>query len=548
MNLKKLAKEVSATYFKKGDLLLKKNAVRELEEEEKNKFIAFVDDGEASYDVMINIDKTFEILEHSCDCEEKYIFCEHKVAVALHLKDRGKSDDNSVAKKIRAKKIDENRNLINSIDEESLRDWLYDLSKANKEILHMIKAKFQKQDVILTRLTIETKSNEIVNAILGKAKYFDASKITKIINLWQPYHIAIIDELMSDYEQDKIELFEDLVTYIAAMNSRSKTNSQKLWKYIGLLYEKLSIKINDLPLSKKRNLIQYLSDKCLKKIYNPDLHKLVFTHIECLNEEDRKKNISNIIKVLNKYSSIPSLEEAMDQLESQGLLKDYISLFETQLDSTPYNIKLINKHIEYDFQSEAERRCMHAMKVLNNYEFKLPYAEVLKKLYLDTHDEEAYIEIVKEYLPYSLNFDDYVAFYNYEPGLADQDTVFNKVNKMLSKHDGKIEVGEFIFKVLNFQEKYSDMIEHISASYPVAFFYPYVEQIVASNKALLLEKLIHFRYANFTMRFVSQDDKKLYFDILDKYYTKKEIYELFTSRRVYSPMYESLQAYLRDYI
>ena len=75
INIHLLSKSIASTKLKNAD----KINIRELEEEGKNNFIAFADDGDNSFDVNVRIDEAGEVQELTCDCESKVI-CIHKIA------------------------------------------------------------------------------------------------------------------------------------------------------------------------------------------------------------------------------------------------------------------------------------------------------------------------------------------------------------------------------------------------------------------------------------------------------------------------------------
>src|SRR5271156_4676146 len=69
-----------------ADLLLqaKKNKVRECDETEKGHFVAYVDDGNESFDVSLTIKAGNEITHHTCECNSG-VFCRHKAALIAHI-------------------------------------------------------------------------------------------------------------------------------------------------------------------------------------------------------------------------------------------------------------------------------------------------------------------------------------------------------------------------------------------------------------------------------------------------------------------------------
>ena len=63
----------------------KKLIVRELEEVEvKGNFVAYVDEGEESYDINVQLDKDV-VVGHSCDCGRRDSYCIHQIVILLML-------------------------------------------------------------------------------------------------------------------------------------------------------------------------------------------------------------------------------------------------------------------------------------------------------------------------------------------------------------------------------------------------------------------------------------------------------------------------------
>jgi uncharacterized Zn finger protein len=63
----------------------RKLVFRELEEvESKGNYVAYVDEGDDSYDINIQLDKDV-IVAHSCDCERRDSYCIHQLAILMQL-------------------------------------------------------------------------------------------------------------------------------------------------------------------------------------------------------------------------------------------------------------------------------------------------------------------------------------------------------------------------------------------------------------------------------------------------------------------------------
>lgn len=71
----------------KSLILNKKLKVRELNEESKGVFIAFVNEGKESYDVHLSIDDKNELVKQECDCETKKP-CLHQVFLAEFISNK----------------------------------------------------------------------------------------------------------------------------------------------------------------------------------------------------------------------------------------------------------------------------------------------------------------------------------------------------------------------------------------------------------------------------------------------------------------------------
>ena len=114
LNLKTLSKTISATKLKQS----LKIVIRDVDEESKNKFVAYADDKNESYDVSIEIDENDDVLENNCDCEIKGL-CIHRIAFMVYLSNR-----KDKPKTVRAKKQTPTEILVNGLDSKALKFWV----------------------------------------------------------------------------------------------------------------------------------------------------------------------------------------------------------------------------------------------------------------------------------------------------------------------------------------------------------------------------------------------------------------------------------------
>lgn len=84
MNIHKLLKQRTT----KEKAQIKAVQVRELDEEEPGHFVAFVDEGEETFDVHIQL-KEENVQQMSCDCGQISTCCIHQAAVLVQLTQKG---------------------------------------------------------------------------------------------------------------------------------------------------------------------------------------------------------------------------------------------------------------------------------------------------------------------------------------------------------------------------------------------------------------------------------------------------------------------------
>ncbi|MGL4582149.1 MAG: hypothetical protein ACRCVU_04100, partial [Flavobacterium sp.] len=115
--------------FDKASLTtISKLTIRELEEEKKGHWVAYVDEGNESYDVHVKfLGKQVDFTSCDCGVQEDQL-CAHKTKMLLMLDDKLKGKkvvDKPVAKKtLSKKKVSESEILLRASDQEIVYEWL----------------------------------------------------------------------------------------------------------------------------------------------------------------------------------------------------------------------------------------------------------------------------------------------------------------------------------------------------------------------------------------------------------------------------------------
>lgn len=220
--------------------------VRELEEEEKGCFIAFVDDGEHSHDVSIRLQGD-DVKEMNCDCEEAASTCLHKVAVllAMNTSVSGETKTAKVKEGGRKKKLTESEELMLTMDKEVLMSWLSGVFKKNKPLEQQFLLTFSAKEVVYTKEQVIEITEQAIFSVAGKRKTLEAAKIKKVLDLLtialEPINQFVITNITKPVA---VEIFTGFLDTIYAFDKRIIHYSKRIGTYIDQYIEKFALSIN----------------------------------------------------------------------------------------------------------------------------------------------------------------------------------------------------------------------------------------------------------------------------------------------------------------
>jgi hypothetical protein len=529
MNLKSLKKEVASNIYRQGEVFLKLNTIRELEEQESNHFIAFVDERDESYDVSINIDEKFEIVSSSCDCGSSDPFCGHRVAVALHLKDRGKSSSTSVAKKIKARKVDPARQFIDDIPVDQLRQWLFDLTKTNKEFYQLLKVKFEKRIISLEWSDIENVHKDNIKAILKTAKYYDAAQLVKILGLLNNYHQELIEEVFLKEVID-FNLLENLFQYLTEFQDRARKRGDRLEKYTNGLKEIVQHRIIEADQYKiTASIEQYLNNIALDQTSSLFLLSTLLEKYLNFGNLVNTDIINKIITTANTLSLTHIKKILIESLEKNNLLQDYVFKFKTEKYSSELNATIINALIKYNYLKEAERMADDCVK--NSFGFS--YYEIrllLIKIYELTNQTEKKIEQLEFTSMVDFKYEGY-KFLEENMSMVNFLDFKKRFNRMLGQHKGAIVYARFYISKYAEEQDWKGLLELVDIDYPFYLYEPYFPQLLVYDRMGLLRKLLNMNYS-YNRKMTVQDNASWERILLDAY-TLDEVKSVVNAKNFY---------------
>lgn len=225
MNIQKLLKKLTT----KEKAQIKALQVRELDEEEPGHFVAFVDEGEETYDVHIQI-KEENVVQMTCDCEQTTAYCTHQAAVLVQLTQKGsKVAPTQEIKKRRTKaKQSISGALLDEQSKETIVQWLTEVFKKNKALEQQFVVTFSQEKIDYTPEYVADILQQTFKAVAGKRKTLEGVKIKKILDT-----LSIAFEPVNDFITVNIDkplayqLFSTIMMEMQAFDKRISHHSKK---------------------------------------------------------------------------------------------------------------------------------------------------------------------------------------------------------------------------------------------------------------------------------------------------------------------------------
>ena len=512
--------------------------VRECDEEEKDFFVAFVDQGVHSFDVNVKINPKQEIVSSTCDCPKGDSMCQHKYALMMHIV----GNEKVAAPKLVKSKITPLEKIFSELSHEELKTWMLKIFEKDKAFQAEFIQEFTKEEAKLWTLPeLEKKLKELRKVVFGVKKNIETADFKKAMGLWENFALSAIKPY-ADRPTLLIhfELFRNVLTalgtQISPISTRTFTAYDNIYKKIyeqvaqsiatNLSFEDFEIAIN--------LIIAHLSDG---RYYNTGMLQLSLDIFKAVDIEKQKQILELIAPRYTKFHADQKYGDAvftkaiMQMVETTGEFEKYLEEILPISYANSYNIDLIEKLINLRSYERSIKICNTIIK--GNYypEYNLPYYILLKKLYIATNNTAAALEIKKELLPFTGNFEDFMEIYESTP-----DTPERKAWKslMLSKHRSKNRSGEFpnsdefCIKMAAYDKNYARLIDYLKEYALVQHFAPFLNEMLAFNKLKTLKNLLQgFIFISKMSQPEYAEKEKLQYpiilDLLQKHFQEHEL-------------------------
>ncbi len=491
-----------------------KITVRELDEEPKGTFVAFVDDGDESFDVSFRLSKTDEITDLNCDCKNGRLNCAHKFALLNFV-----AKDQKVKHiKIVKKKLTESGQLLQDLDQNQLIEWLAKILKTNKtlETEFLLEFKYKAKDDY-TDAEIYSLTNLAITTVVGKRKKLEKSELKSIVDLWSKFHDPIFQLFKNNPQKlDLILILEaSMMEFIAASNCKSFND-----------FDKYSNRLNFLIVETIKNLenesvfsssIQKLIDKIIYK--NEGYQTRFLEIIDSLfynATENRKKIIAKIFLTLfeKDYSKTDRqsnhlAEPLLKYLIDSELFITYFNKVKPVTYGNNHNLLLIEKLIEINESKLAEKYAF--AQITNNIhaEYNVPYYRILKRIYESTNNNAGLLQLSEQLLPITFDISDYRKVLETMP---DDEAQKKFRSDMIVKAKKKADKGDqnamkFCVNLAIEENKVSSIFAYLSKYKKLGLYMGCLEQLIKSETSETLRILL-VCYTDFSWSMNASDIQK----------------------------------------
>lgn len=524
MTIAQLLKKVG----KKDLAFASKLAIRELEEEQKGIWIAYVDDKENSYDIQVHI-KANKIATFNCDCDENVQLCKHKVRMLLALQEilKGEKVATSTIKKApKKKKLTELEELFTTIEQNDLNVWLVNYLKNNKEAEREFLLTFKPQQQIdYTEEHVQQIIKEVVTSVLGKRKKAEAREIKKIIDL-----LAIALKSVNEFIAINIGQPIALRLYLAISGAlfqfemNVQHSSKRIQTLISEVMERQILLINNIQLDETYEIV---FKDLLKIMYDPT-DSISYSYASALlqgafdlSNGKRRLFINDEIVDLLKYYQKEEIriDESLQEfflhaMIGEDRIEDCYQCFRPIIFNNDFNQLLLDYLIEIDMDL-TEKYCHQIIGRNIQGEYNIPYFRYLEYIYETKENIGGLVKLKMIMLDLGFDLETYLFVMDYLADGKEKNMFRTKVlSRLRNSFVYNPQFAESYYAILENERNYKKMLEVADFNVPINILYKYLDSMYAVNKTTFLSTFLKIGQVGNSDTEISLKIAKF---ILDKY-------------------------------
>jgi hypothetical protein len=511
--------------------------VRELEQETKGRWVAFVDEDAESFDVQISIEKK-KVTAHYCDCKESNEqYCKHKVAVLLKIAQQS-GGVNTAPKKVARKKTDPLLQLLDQVEHDDLKKWILEILLQQKDLSISFLNRFTVKPADYTPEEIQLITDKAVKSIVKNKRKIDQSELKKILLLLKDVHEPIIAYYLNNIsDSEKVSVLATLLQTIEKWDLAFKIKSTKIATYKTELLARTIQPLYGIENEKvwQKVITAYFDEAVKEEVsLNENWLQLLLT----MTKLDLRKE--RVDFMLSSFKKIYTFNKAQRNGVASSVLSTHIWELYSSFNRLPecipwlspihyensFNIKLIDALLENGYPDMAEQHCLQIIK--NNYyeEYNTPYQERLMHLYADNPLKRKELhQLLLQLFPAIGTFKDYLIL---------KDEYFKNKTDELQKWKMKIlahlavlmrdniESAKLLYSIYEHEIKMDKMIDKLQESATIELAVDYFEILFDYSKQKFLKNLFYFsslyKYLEYNANFYPVLANKVW-----QHYTKNEI-------------------------
>lgn len=495
---------------------IKKLIVRDLDESDKNTYVAYVDENSNSYDVQLVLDSKKNIKESSCDCENGGT-CNHIIALVQFLAQNKK--EKTTIKKPTKRKLSEIDQVLETVDNETLRLWISETLNKNKELAFVFKNNFSNQTVSIDSAFIKKTVKESIISIIGKRKSIETNEVKKIVDVLNSALKPVYDFIFAKVSKENHELFTSLIIELEGINYEYYTSSSRintLIKNISELQLKAIFNLKDV--AAWQNAVQFycnllfqdnfllLELNLVKNIY--DFSKINETQQQFV-VTTLKQNFNTLHEKYKEYLFLPEFELdhfLLTVFSENKLFERHLTKFKPRRFQNEHNLLLIFELIKINQLAIAEKYCLEQIEQNSKSDYDLPYVKFLIHIYKKTNDVHKLGNILSEYGKFIFSIEEYLFIKEHaSPEKFKRYRASVMVNARNSYQNGNLDSFNFYFEIKKLDDKRSDLFEMLQNAYNLNFVHEYKEIALKLNEVKFLTLLSKINYISVAERKVASE-------------------------------------------
>jgi hypothetical protein len=518
LTIDNFAKSVPAELLKKATKL----KIRECEEVEKGKYVAFAEDGSQDFDVSITISGKEKITDHSCDCQEKLPLCSHKIALLQFITSKKQAKTKSIKPSGKLKVSDV---LLEETPGDEIKIWLQDLFVKKKDLEMLFVSRFSNSTQTFTLEEVDKITLDVIKTVIKSRRIIEKTEGKTIAEMWKEVHKPIIEYYYAKPSgEPNFDAFLRIQELCLGLNLELRKNDTEIIKYRNQVLKSAEKMLLDLKSEDDWNE----SSKLFVQQLSKEKSECRYIFLEsCLNlyrncPEARKSNfLKEIMIAFQKHEKMIMQKDRDFQLQilprlstDDGTFQTYFLNFESMIFQPKFNHELIQKLIDIQQWGRAEKFCETEIKNNVNDAYNAAYFGFLKTIHTATGNEKKLALLFEKSVPSTFSFEDYqVCMKSFQTDEKRKD--FRK--KMLSKvgHSMDPNAKKFHFALYFQEENYDKMLSLINVHTPYEIVLMYWDNLRESSPSDFLR--IVLRVANSDIGYREEENvKKFYPILLDK--------------------------------